>query len=278
MTRKTISITSALLLTLTIAGCGDKAGQTNSTESSTQVATTQKQALPANIQKVIDALDKLKISHSDPMKGQPNLSEATEVWDLKINNYDAGISSFQNPEGLNLWQEASDNLGGISVTFDNTAISLNSDEGRQDSVEIAPKLAKELNGTAHGVNNESDKLQPSQEQIKSEPNQEPYVVECIPGTPGPSRMSDGTTKYTDYCGNQPGAAEAREAEANAGLPESNTPGCDGPAAICGYGTDASGNPNPTSGELQLMDGCQQGYIDDPERCAAVMEDANRYGW
>lgn len=278
MNRKALAIPAALLLTFSTAACGDKASQSDPTGSSTQATTTQEQALPANVQRVIDALDKLSIEHTPPTKGQTNLSEATEVYDLKVNNFDAGINTFPDAEGLNSWQEASDNLGGISVTFDTTAVSLNSGEGKQNSLEIAPKLAKELNGTAHGVNNESDKPQPSQEQIKSEPNQEPYVVECIPGTPGPSRMSDGTTKYTDYCGNQPGAAEAREAEANAGLPESNTPGCDGPAAICGYGTDANGNPNPTSGELQLMDGCQQGYIDDPERCAAVMEDANRYGW
>lgn len=43
---------------------------------------------------------------------------------------------------------------------------------------------------------------------------EPYVVECLPGTPGPSRMSDGTTRSTDYCANQPGAAESRAFESN----------------------------------------------------------------
>lgn len=43
---------------------------------------------------------------------------------------------------------------------------------------------------------------------------EPYVVECPFGTPGPSLMSDGTTQSTDYCANQPGAAESRYFESN----------------------------------------------------------------
>lgn len=83
---------------------------------------------------------------------------------------------------------------------------------------------------------------------------EPYVVECLPGTPGPSRMSDGTTQPTDFCANQEGAEEYREAEANAGLTDAATiPYADGgtcPAAICGYGHDENGNPNPSSGEIQ----------------------------
>ena len=32
-----------------------------------------------------------------------------------------------------------------------------------------------------------------------EPAAEPYIVECLLGTPGPTLMSDGTTQYTDYC-------------------------------------------------------------------------------
>lgn len=45
---------------------------------------------------------------------------------------------------------------------------------------------------------------------------EPYVVECLFGAPGPSLMSDGTVQNTEYCGNQPGAQEYRDAEAAAG--------------------------------------------------------------
>ncbi|MDN6706348.1 hypothetical protein [Corynebacterium glyciniphilum] len=42
-----------------------------------------------------------------------------------------------------------------------------------------------------------------------------------------------------------------------------------PAAICGYGHDEHGNPNPSSGELQTQHGCEEGYVTDPELCAAV---------
>ena len=42
-----------------------------------------------------------------------------------------------------------------------------------------------------------------------------------------------------------------------------------PAYLCGYGHDENGNPNPSSGELQTQGGCEDGYITDPELCAAV---------
>ena len=44
-----------------------------------------------------------------------------------------------------------------------------------------------------------------------------------------------------------------------------------PAAECGYGYDENGNPNPSSGEIQTYHGCEDGYINDPELCAAVRE-------
>ncbi|WIM70184.1 hypothetical protein [Corynebacterium suedekumii] len=53
---------------------------------------------------------------------------------------------------------------------------------------------------------------------------------------------------------------------------SNAPYADGgtcAAAICGYGTNDQGQHNPTSGEIQTLHGCQDGYITDPELCAAV---------
>ncbi len=97
----------------------------------------------------------------------------------------------------------------------------------------------------------------------------PYVVECLPGTPGPSRMSDGTVRNTEYCGNQPGAAEILEAERNAGLDPSEIPYANGgtcPAYKCGYGTAPDGTPNRSSGEIQFEYGCSEGYID-PQQCA-----------
>lgn len=100
--------------------------------------------------------------------------------------------------------------------------------------------------------------------------EEPYVVECIFGTPGPSRMSDGTVQNTEYCGNQPGAQAYRDAESAAGLDPSEIPYAEGgtcPAYQCGYGTDENGNQNPSSGDTQFEYGCEQGYID-PAQCSA----------
>ncbi|WP_313678372.1 hypothetical protein [Corynebacterium stationis] len=52
----------------------------------------------------------------------------------------------------------------------------------------------------------------------------------------------------------------------------NIPYADGgtcPAYKCGYGTNSQGERNPSSGEIQTLHGCQDGYINDPELCGAV---------
>ena len=41
------------------------------------------------------------------------------------------------------------------------------------------------------------------------------------------------------------------------------------AAICGYGHNQYGQRNPSSGEIQTLHGCQDGYITDTELCSAV---------
>lgn len=108
---------------------------------------------------------------------------------------------------------------------------------------------------------------------------EPHVVECLFGTPGPSRMSDGTILSTEYCFHEMGGPAYLEQEGQSGLGGANqqpahdgVPVADGgtcPAAQCGYGHDEQGNPNPSSGELQTQHGCEQRYITDVELCAAV---------
>lgn len=42
-----------------------------------------------------------------------------------------------------------------------------------------------------------------------------------------------------------------------------------PAYKCGYGTNDQGQRNPSSGEIQTLHGCQDGYITDAELCGAV---------
>lgn len=93
--------------------------------------------------------------------------------------------------------------------------------------------------------------------------QEPYVVRCLEGTPGPAEWSDGSIAHSEDCFQQLGGPEYLEAERQAGLVP------DGGAAVNGYGYAENGARNPSSGEVQAYHGCQDGYIDDPELCAAA---------
>lgn len=98
---------------------------------------------------------------------------------------------------------------------------------------------------------------------ESAPAEEPTVVECLAGTPGPARWSDGSVSYSEWCFNQMGGETYMEEENPAEAPQG--------AAVTGYGTAPNGARNPSSGELQTQWGCQQGYIDDPALCDAVDE-------
>lgn len=93
--------------------------------------------------------------------------------------------------------------------------------------------------------------------------QEPYVVRCLEGTPGPAEWSDGSIAHSEDCFQQLGGPEYLEAERQAGLVPN------GGAAVNGYGYAENGARNPSSGEVQAYHGCQDGYIDDPELCAAA---------
>ena len=138
-------------------------------------------------------------------------------------------------------------------------------------------------------------------------NEEPYIVECLEGTPGPARFSDGTLAFSQWCFVQLGGDEYLRQER-----EANTFECDGvtcrnpytgntypdPDAVTrapvgttsdrGYscydsgrywpdgtpvvGADRCGTrcgEEPTSGEIRTRNGCEAGYITDPTLCAGV---------
>lgn len=145
--------------------------------------------------------------------------------------------------------------------------------------ESASSSAASSSSTSGSSSAITSKPQPDAAPAAAPTSVEPYVVECLVGTPGPSRMSDGTIQSTDYCFNEMGGPEYLEQERQSGLgaaeqqpAHDGVPIADGgtcPAAICGYGHDENGEPNPSSGELQTQYGCEQGYITDPELCAAV---------
>lgn len=95
--------------------------------------------------------------------------------------------------------------------------------------------------------------------VESEAAAQPTFVRCYENNA--AMLSDGSV-VTDVerCGD----FAVPEAEVAPGEEE-----CVGPAAVCGYGYDESGKRNPTSGEIQTHNGCQEGYINDPELCAAA---------
>lgn len=51
-----------------------------------------------------------------------------------------------------------------------------------------------------------------EEQAAALPEAEPYVVECLFGTPGPALWSDGSTRFAEECVNTPEAQESLSAE------------------------------------------------------------------
>ncbi|HIW91684.1 MAG TPA: hypothetical protein H9870_08495 [Candidatus Corynebacterium avicola] len=278
--RSLAALGAAFVLVLAACGTEDSSDASPSSTDSTPPTTTQVEALPEQVTTVLDALDTLEAEYTEPSKTDPGVSGAEEIYDLEIVGYSAGINVFATTEALDDWQSASDDLGGVSVTFDTTAVSLNSDEGKDASLALAPQLAEELGGVAHTGGQEPD-YTPSVDEASA-----PTVVECLFGTPGPALWSDGTTAFSQECFDE--ATEGLDyvcPQTDHYVPdpsycESNQPAHDGvamadggtcPAAICGYGHDAEGNRNPSSGEIQGRDGCQQGYIDDPGYCAAIEE-------
>lgn len=114
-----------------------------------------------------------------------------------------------------------------------------------------------------------------------------YVVECLPDPPGPATWSDGTVRFSQDCYDQgvanrgayqcPGTDSYVDDLSLCGNPQgapdpATVPYAEGgtcAAAVCGYGYDEYGNRNPSSGEIQGRHLCQDGYIDDPEYCAAI---------
>lgn len=246
--------------------------------------------MPEDVSLVLGALGQIDAEYSEPDEEDPGeLSGAQRTFSLDIVGHSAGINLFAEPEEMASWQEVSDGLGGVSVTFGTTAVSLNSEEGREDSLALAPRLAEALGGEAHtGVGVEETEQADGMEQL----GEEPYVVECLPDPPGPATWSDGVVRFSQDCYDEgvanrgayqcPGTDSYVDDPSQCGQWQGDASYANGDscaAAICGYGYDAYGNPNPSSGEIQGRHMCQEGKIDDPEYCAAIEEVfANNVDW
>jgi hypothetical protein len=107
--------------------------------------------------------------------------------------------------------------------------------------------------------------EPSAEQVPAESQGEPSSIWAPTGEGYQCPQTDAFVWDPADCTPENLGAGSLPDPATVPIPDGGT--C--PAAICGYGHDENGNPNPSSGELQTQDGCEEGYITDPELCAAV---------
>lgn len=110
---------------------------------------------------------------------------------------------------------------------------------------------------------------------------EPYIVECLEGAPGPALFSDGHTRFSDWCAQRASGATTLEAEgdiarqAPTGTTSTRGYSCDSDGCYWPDGSNVAGADRcgvtcgeaPTSGEMQLKNGCQGGHITDPALCA-----------
>lgn len=99
---------------------------------------------------------------------------------------------------------------------------------------------------------------------------EPTFVTCWEN--GYAQLSDMSVVEWPDCALPP--QEAANLDPDPAPDPATIPYADGgtcPAYKCGYGHDENGNPNPSSGEIQTKNGCDAGYINDPELCAAVAD-------
>ncbi|MET7731226.1 hypothetical protein ABZT02_07640 [Streptomyces sp. NPDC005402] len=159
-------LTAALALTLTACSSGDNSDQaaaktsTASTPASSPSASTSpaKAGHYASAQDIADALSAAGLTVSKPEK-ETEKNYISEVGGTSYNFTvtdqaskaagTAGINMFPNPEALAAWIPLSKSFGGVAVTGDTWAVSLptSGDGARDNSKQLAPKVAKALDGT-----------------------------------------------------------------------------------------------------------------------------------
>lgn len=151
MYRRITIATVAVITTLTLTACGGEDEATGSSAAqhpATSTAAESSDDAPI-VDRVTAALDKLDVEWSNLTGPTYNAAANSDVRNLNIGGYDAGIHEFRTEESAKAWSDASDTLGGIHVAFANSAVSLNSKDGREASEKLAPRLAEELGGEAH---------------------------------------------------------------------------------------------------------------------------------
>lgn len=150
--RRRITIAAiAAITTLTLTACGGSDDSTGSSTAQHPAASTTSESSDNGpvVDRITAALDKLNVEWDSLTGPRYNAAANSDVRDLNIGGHDAGIHEFRTEESAKDWSDTSDMLGGIHVAFDNSAVSLNSKDGREASEELAPRLAEELGGEAH---------------------------------------------------------------------------------------------------------------------------------
>jgi hypothetical protein len=140
-----IAATIAAVL-LILVGCTTAPNETEPTRPPSPSPTY------STAQEIVADLRKEGFEASDPTPADPGYVEEVggHRWDLKISKgkrRSDGINIFPNLEALGMWVELSKSFGGIAVTGDVWAVTLETDGGyRDDSLELAPKIANALGG------------------------------------------------------------------------------------------------------------------------------------
>ena len=141
----------AAITTLTLTACGGDDEATGSSTAQHPAASTTSESSDNGpiVDRITDALDKLDVEWDSLADPTYNAAANSDVRDINIGGYSAVIHEFRAEESAKSWSDASDTLGGIHVAFANSAVSLNSEDGREASEKLAPRLAEELGGEAH---------------------------------------------------------------------------------------------------------------------------------
>ena len=202
----------AAITALALTACG---GDDKTTDSATNTTGTSAAAESSDngpiVDRITDALDKLDVEWDSLADPTYNAAANSDVRDINIGGYSAVIHEFRTEESAKSWSDASDTLGGIHVAFANSAVSLSSEDGREASEKLAPRLAEELGGEAHVADDPMAALDDLTSELNVPSNGPQPTPAAAPSEPtatcaldpiyeaGTTFYSDGTSGFTTAC-------------------------------------------------------------------------------
>jgi ABC-type phosphate transport system substrate-binding protein len=217
MNRRTTIAALAAITTLALAACGGSGDSTSSSAAQQPDTSTNSDSSDNGsiVDRVTAALDKLDVEWDSLTGPTYNAAANSDVRNLNIGGYSAGIHEFRTEESAKAWSDTSDTLGGIHVAFANSAVSLNSEDGREASEKLAPRLAEELGGEAHvaddpmaALDDLASELDVPSDGPQPTPAAAPVGTNPVPGfscgdwklyQAGTAIYTDGSTGYEESC-------------------------------------------------------------------------------